>query len=131
MIFSIHQNPSDSVKLAPRQKRAIPLVVAARNIEEGCRSAAISTQTWYTWMKDKGFKEEVDRQRELVISDALDRLKGSVRGAVEGLRTLLDAEEKNIRLRACAEVLDYFLKARELEDIERRLSKLEEAARAE
>ena len=37
-----------------------------------------------------------------VISEALDRLKTAVTGAVEGLSGLVDAEEKNIRLRAWA-----------------------------
>ena len=60
-----------------------------------------------------------------VISEALDRLKTAVTGAVEGLTTLVDAEEKNVRLRACGHVLDYFMKARELEDMERRLIALE------
>jgi hypothetical protein len=107
------------------------LVFGARSIDEGCRSAGITKQTWHNWMKDGGFKAEVDRQREAVISEALDGLKGSVRGAVEGLRSLLDVDEKNIRLRACGEVLDYFLKAREIEGIERRLDELEKIMKKE
>ena len=80
MISSIHRN----VKLTPRQRRAIPLILGARSIEEGCRGAGISPVTWYAWLKTGGFKAEVDRQREAVISEALDGLKGSVRCAVEG-----------------------------------------------
>jgi len=116
---------ASSTKLTPRQKKAIPLVLAAKNIEEGTRRAGITRMTWYTWMKREGFKEEVERQREEGISEALDGLKRGLRRAVEGLSTLLDAEEKNVRFRACSEVLDYFLKARELEDVEKRLSELE------
>ena len=78
-------------------------------------------------MRDKALNEAVCQCREGVISDALDRLKTSVAFAVEGLTGLVEAEEKNIRLRACSEVLDYFMKARELEDIDRRVSALENA----
>ena len=53
--------------------------------------------------------------------------EGAVTGAVEGLTDLVDAEETNMRLRACGQVLDYFMKVRELEDMERRLSALERA----
>jgi len=127
MIRSIRQNSSESVKLTARQRRAIPLVLPARNIEEGCRSARITTQTWYTWLREEGFKAEVDRQREEVISEALDRLKAAVNEAVEGLTALMGAEEKNIRLRACERVLDFLLKSKELEEIEERLSELEKA----
>jgi hypothetical protein len=115
------------VKLNNRQKHAIPLVLAARSIEEGCRAAGIAKRTWYNWMGDEALKEAVSLYREQVISEALDRLKSAVAFAVEGLTGLVEAEEKNIRLRACREVLDYFMKARELEDMDRRVSALEEA----
>jgi hypothetical protein len=72
-------------------------------------------------------KEEVHLRREAIISESLDRLKVAVTGAVEGLTGLVEAEETNIRLRACGQVLGYFMKARELEDMERRLIALERA----
>lgn len=89
--------------------------------------AGITKQTWYNWMKDEGFKEEVHLRREAIVAESLERLKIAVTGAVEGLTELVDAEESNIRLRACGQVLDYFMKARELEDMERRLLVLERA----
>ena len=127
MISSNRQIPSNSVKLSTRQKHAIPLVLAARSVEEGCRSAGITRQTWYNWMRDEALNEAVCQCREGVISDALERLKSAVAFAVEGLTGLVEAEEKNIRLRACSEVLDYFMKARELEDMDRRVRALENA----
>ena len=127
MISSNRHIPSHSVTLNTRQKHAIPLVLGARSIEEGCRAAGIAKQTWYRWMSDEAMKVAVSRCREEVISDALERLKTAVAFAVEGLTGLVEAEEKNIRLRACSEVLDYFMKARELEDMERRLCALERA----
>lgn len=125
MIRSIGKISLDSVKLTARQRRAIPLVLAAKNIEEGCRAATITPVTWYAWLKNEGFKAVVEAQREAVVSEALDRLKSAVKGAVEGMTALMGAEEKNIRLRACERVLEYFLKAKELEDIEERLGRLE------
>jgi Mg2+ and Co2+ transporter CorA len=107
------------------------LIAAAKSVEEGCRAAGITAQTWYNWLKDAPFKAEVDRQREAVTTEALDRLKGSVRVAVECLRSLLDVDEKSIRLKACGEVLDYFMKAREIEGIERRLDEIERIMRQE
>ena len=128
VLISPHSpNSSNLSRLTNRQKYSIPLMLAARSIEEGCRMAGIAKQTWYNWMRDEGFKEAVCEQREAVVSEALDRLKAAVTGAVEGLTGLVNAEEKNIRLRACAEVIDYVMKARELEDLERRLAALEKA----
>ena len=127
MIFSNRALSCTFVKLNNRQKHAIPLVLAARSIEEGCRAAGIAKRTWYNWMGDEALKEAVSLYREQVISDALDRLKSAVAFAVEGLTGLVEAEEKNIRLRACSEVIDYFMKAREIEELDRRVSALETA----
>ena len=41
---------SNPVKLTPRQRRAIPLILAAKSIEIGCRSAGITRQTFYNWL---------------------------------------------------------------------------------
>jgi hypothetical protein len=89
--------------------------------------AGIAKRTWYNWMHDEGFKEALNEHREAESSEALDRLKATLTAAVEGLSGLVDAEEKTIRLKACAEVIDYFLKLREIDDIERRLAALERA----
>ena len=126
----ISSNSADSrspCRLTTRQKYSIPLILAARSIEEGCRMAGIAKRTWYNWMHDEGFREAVTSEREALSSEALDRLKATLTAAVEGLSGLVDAEEKNIRLKACAEVIDYFLKLREIEDMERRLAALERA----
>ena len=127
MTRSIRKNSLDSVRLTARQRRTIPLVLAAKNIGDGCRAAKIAPVTWYAWLKNEGFKAVVDEQREAVISEALDRLKAAVNEAVEGLTGLMSVEEKSIRLRACERVLDYFLKTKEIEEIEQRLTELEKA----
>ena len=100
MIRSIGKISLESIKLTARQRRAIPLVLAAKSIEEGCRAATITPVTWYAWLKNEGFKGVVEAQREAVVSEALNRLKAAVKGAVEGMTVLMGAEEKNIRLRA-------------------------------
>jgi len=41
--------------------------------------------TWYAWLKNEGFKGVVEAQREAVVSEALNRLKAAVKGAVEGM----------------------------------------------
>jgi len=116
---------SNFASLNRRQVHAIPSVLAAKSIEEGCRTVGIAKRTWYNWMHDEGFKAAVYEGREALSSEALDRLKAALTRAVEGLTGLVEAEEKNIRLKACSEVIDYFLKAGKLEDLERRLAALE------
>jgi len=78
VIRSIGKISLESIKLTARQRRAIPLVLAARNIEEGCRVAKITPVTWYAWLKNEGFKGVVEEQREAVVSEALNRLKAAI-----------------------------------------------------
>lgn len=121
----IKPNQTESNGLTRKQKEAIPHLICARSLEEGCRKARIAKATLYEWLKDGGFKSELERQREKVITDALERLKAGITRAVDGLLELSEDKEKGIRLRACEKVLDFFLKTKEIEELEGRLEKIE------
>jgi hypothetical protein len=55
-------------ELNQKQLRVIPFMVAAKDIESGCRAAGISTTCYYDWMKNcSAFSEELDRQRNNLI----------------------------------------------------------------
>ena len=111
--------------LTRKQVEAIPHLVGARSFEEGCRKARIGKTTLYQWLKDDAFKSELERHREEVIREALERLKTSVTRAVDGLIALSEDKEKGVRLRAIEKILDLFFKTREQEEIEGRLEKIE------
>ena len=117
MISQKNEILAGSGEITAKQSRAIPLVISEWSIEEGCKAAGISTKTWYTWLRQEEFKREVDRHREMVVLKSLDRLKAAVKNTVEGLANLVDVEEKNVRLRALWHVLNYFLKAKEFENM--------------
>jgi len=127
MISSECQILSNSVTLTRRQARAIPLILGAKSVGEGCAMAGVKRQTWYNWMHHEGFKAAVCAQKEAASSEALGCLKAALTAAVQGLTGLVEAEQASVRLKACTEVIDYFLKVRELEDTERRLAALEKA----
>jgi hypothetical protein len=113
--------------LTRKQTECIPHLIGARSLEEGRLKAKVSKATLFKWLKEDLFKSELDRQREIVISEALDRLKVSLSKAVDELAGLIDADEKNIKIRACERVIEFFLKTKELSEIEGRLSALEKA----
>ncbi len=75
--------------LTSRQQAAIPHLVVAKSTKEGCKRARISRKTFYEWLKDPAFTQEVKVQREMVIAEALENLKGAMTTAVETLVTLL------------------------------------------
>src|SRR5208337_689479 len=118
---------TETNSLTRKQREAIPHLIGARSLEAGRKKAKPSKSTLYKWLQDETFKADLDRQREAIISEALDRLKASIGKAVEVLTGLMDAPEKNIKIRACERVLEFFLKAKEIEEIEARLSELEKS----
>lgn len=110
--------------LSRKQREAIPHLIGARSLEEGREKAKVSKSTLYEWLKDQNFKAELDRTRERVISDALNRLKQGVATAVENLTELMNADSLTIRIRACERVIDFYFRQKEL-DLEDRISQLE------
>ena len=111
--------------LTRKQREAIPYLVGARSLEQGCKEAKLGKTTLYHWLKDEAFRDALEKAREDVARESIQRLKANVTKAVDGLIELAGDDEKWIRLRACERVLDFFLKFKELEVIEGRLEKIE------
>jgi hypothetical protein len=111
--------------LSEKQRKAIPVILAARTITEGCKNARISRDSFYLWLKEPDFKAEFERQRKDTINLALHELRALAGDAVEVLRKLLKAKQEGVRLRTAMGILDHIAKFLELEAIERRLEDLE------
>ncbi len=111
--------------LTRKQKEAIPALIGARSLEAGCRKAHLCKTTFYKWMKEPGFKTALEEARGEVIQESLERLKAGVTKAVDGILALAGEKDKWVKLRACEKVLDFFLKVREVEELEGRLEKIE------
>ncbi len=111
--------------LTDRQRSVIPHLLSAPSIEEGCKSAKVGKATLYEWLKNETFREELQRQREVVVKGALETLKGNVTRATEVLVKLLDSEKETIRARVAENIIEFALKSIENEELEKRLSALE------
>ena len=111
--------------LTRKQQEAIPHLIGARSLEEGRRKARIAKATLYEWLKQETFQEALERQRQQVITEALERLKASVTQAVDVLVELMGAEELSIKLRTATTILEFALRVKEAEEIVERLGKVE------
>lgn len=112
--------------LTEKQLRAIPFLLAAPSIEEGCKRAKVSKATVYGWLKEEPFREELRKQREEVVRGALETLKANVGKATETLVKLLDSDKEGIRVRVAEDIIEFTQKAIELEELERRIAAIEE-----
>jgi hypothetical protein len=115
-------------RLTDKQLRAIPFLLAAPSIEEGCKRARVAKATVYGWLKEETFREELRKQREEVVRGALETLKANTAKATETLVKLLDSQKEGIRARVAEDIIEFTQKAIELEEIEKRLEILEERA---
>jgi hypothetical protein len=116
-------------KLTKRQVQAIPAILAAKSITDGCREARVSRTQFYTWLEQPDFRAEYERQRSALIDVALDALKASTGEAVEVLKALLKSRNDNVKLRASTAILEHVGRFMEIEDIARRLDALEGSLR--
>ena len=81
--------------------------------------------TAHRWMKLPAFQDELTRQRDAVLGEALAQVRTYTARAVTELATLLSDPDGRLRRLACNDILDHALKIRNTEDIERRLLILE------
>jgi len=113
-------------KLSHRQKKSIPYLVSSPTYEEGCRKARISRNTLYEWLKFPAFREELKKERRVVIGESLEVLKQNVTKAIDTLVNLLaTADSDSLKRLICNDIIGHTLKAREVEDLEKRLTELE------
>lgn len=117
----------ENEELTNRQLLAITQIIASPTLEEARRKARISKGTLYAWLKDEAFKIELKRQREEIVKEALASLKNAMTKAVKELVKLINSSKPELRRWVCKDIIDYTLKSIELEDIEERLNKVEQA----
>jgi Na+/phosphate symporter len=116
----------DIAELKSKQLLAISHIIGSPSLEEACRRAKISKGTLYTWLKTDIFKNELKRQREEVVNDSLATLKSAIARATEELIKLMDIAKPDLRRLVCKDILDYGLKAIEIEKVEARIDELED-----
>lgn len=120
-------NAEPEAQLSARQERVIVEILAAPSLEEARRRVRVSKCAFYGWLKDAAFQAELKRRRVAVVSDAIERLRAGMAKAVAKLLSLMDNGREQTQLRSAQTILDQGLKAKELEELEERLSALESA----
>ncbi len=114
------------VKLTDRQLKAIPHIVSSPTYTEGCKKAKINKTTFYKWLKEPEFKAELDRQRDEIVSEAFGILSQSLTTAIENLVKLLGHKDDRLKRMACKDVIEYIIKHKENEDLDKRLTAIEQ-----
>jgi len=121
---------SEETKLTTKQAKAIPILLAAKSYEKGCKAARISKTCFYGWMQDEAFAAEFERQRNEIVEAAFGMIAQNVEKAVSSLVGLLNSKDERVKRLTANDVIGHFLKRRELVDLEERLQRIEERLEA-
>ena len=117
--------------ITPRQDKAITALLSAPTVERAAETAGVGRSTLHRWLIQAEFREELTRRRDAIVDAAMDTFKVYVCRAVDTLAKLLDSENEKLRRLAAKDILEYVFRVRELQDIERRVTKLEATSRNE
>lgn len=113
-------------ELSSSQLRAIISILETNSIEDASRKARISKGTIYNWLKDRNFKDRLERERDAVYKEGLDSLKGATAKAAKTLIALLDHKESKEQRLAAKEIIGFVIKIAEIRELEERVAILEE-----
>ncbi len=119
-------------KFGRKMEQAIAALVARGSIEDAARLTGVGEKTLRRWMREPEFSKQYLRARREGFHQATARLQHATGYAASvALKLMTDANAPGaVRLRAAEFVFDRAIKGIELEDIEGRLSELEQVTEA-
>jgi hypothetical protein len=117
-------------KFGRKKEAAVAALLTQRNIEEAARAAGIGKQTLIRWLKVPEFQAAYREARRAVVSQANARLQQASSAAVSTLvKIMVDpSAPASARVRAADRILERGKQGLETEDIEVRLTALEQTA---
>lgn len=112
-------------ELSNKQVMAIANIIGTSSMEAASRKSGISKATLYGWLKNEAFSSELKRQRDEIVNLSTDRLKVAMTEAVDGLIELLKTDRPELKRVVCKDILEFALRAIEIERISERLDEIE------
>jgi hypothetical protein len=116
----------DIDELTLRQQVALTALLTNVTTEAAAEQSGISSRTMRRYMQDPAFAKAYRNGRRAMLEERVSALQQASQVALETLRTALDDEDANVRVRAARAIFDYAFKGLETE---RRIREVEELAR--
>jgi hypothetical protein len=114
-------------KLTPIQERAIVALLSHANTRTAAKAVGVDEATLWRWLQDKDFHAAYMTARRETVQHALARLQQVSTEAVNTLREVMrDKTAKGSeRVTAAKAIIEYSIKAVEIEDLAHRVDELE------
>lgn len=111
-----------------KQEKAIAALMSERTIRDAAKKTGVNEKTIYLWMKESAFRCALREAERGVLDDVTRRLNTGQRIALDTLEKLIQsARHESTKLNACVQWLNLFVKYRDMQDIDERLTALEAA----
>jgi hypothetical protein len=123
------QMTGHGAKYGRKQEEAIVALLTQRNLDEAAKSIGVAPNTLLRWQNLPEFQTAFREARRNAFAQSIARLQQASSAAVSVLvKIMIDPNAPHsTRVRAADSVLDHAAKAIEIEDIDVRVSALEEA----
>lgn len=110
-----------------KREEAIAALLACSTIEAAAKAVGISEPTLLRWLKEEEFSAAYRAARRQSVNVAVTRLQQASSSAVETLVSIMQDAEKpgSVRLSAARSVLEFAIKAGEMQELEERMQELE------
>jgi hypothetical protein len=116
-------------KLSRKQEALISALLTAPRLADAAQTAGIGEVTAWRWLKDVTFQAAYREARRAVVQHAITQVQQATGEAVETLRRVMQDPEApaSAKVSAAKNILDTAIRAVEIEDLEARITTLEQA----
>jgi hypothetical protein len=127
----MNQAEGHGEKRSRKQEQFIAALLSHSTVDAAAKSVGIGDVTAWKWRKDPAFAERYRQATREVMRHTSARLQEATRVALDCLREITENKEEpaSSRVSAARTILDMAVKAADLEDVQRRLDALEQAAK--
>jgi hypothetical protein len=118
---------ADNHSLTAKQSRAIGFLLTCRTAGDAAKKSGVTERTIFTWMQQDNFRAALNNASRETIDNASRRLMQGQGEALDALSALIKkGRNESVRRAAAVDWLNITLKYKDINDIEERLTALEE-----
>ena len=114
-------------KLTPRQERAVIALLEHPTMKEAAAAAKVGETTLWRWLQDKDFHAAYMKVRRESVKQAIARMQQATGEAVTVLQEIMNDRQALVfaRVASAKAIIEYSIKAVEVEDLAARVDELE------
>ena len=115
-------------KLSRKKESTIAALISLPTICDAAKSVGVGEKTLFRWLQLPEFQEAYRKARREIVKQAVAQIQGALSEAVKTLSDIMKDSKApaSARVTAARSIIDTAIKAVEIEDLESRLSALEE-----